>query len=374
VNTGVAIANPNSVPATVTFYFTDINGQNFGQGTATISANGQIAAFLNESPFLGSASLFGSFTLNSSQPVAVIALRGFTNERGEFLITTLPVADLSAPTDIQPILFPHFADGGGWTTQILLVNTTDAMMAGSVQFAGLSPQPYSIAPRTGFKVATAGASAGILTGSVRVVPATGTNTPTGVAVFSFKNAGVTVSEAGVPSLRSSNAFRLYAESSGIPGDVGSIQTGIALANPSGTSITVTFELTTIAGQSTGLAGSVVLPGNGQAAMFLGQVPGFANLTNPFQGVLRVSTSAPGMVSVVGLRGRYNERRDFLITTTQPANESSPVTASELFFPHFADGGGYTTQFILFNGSVDQSSSGLVRFFSQSGQTLGLGVR
>jgi hypothetical protein len=109
-------------------------------------------------------------------------------------------------------------------------------------------------------------------------------------------------------------------------------------------------------------------------MFLGQIQGFSALSSLFQGVLRVSTASPGGISIVGLRGRYNERRDFLITTTAPNNESTPAPTSELFFPHFVDAGGYTTQFILYNGSTDQSSSGSLRFFTQSGEGLNLAVR
>jgi len=375
VNTGIAIANPNGIPVTVTFYFTDRNGQRFGENITVIGANGQLARFLDQSPFSGTAPLSGTFSFTASQPVAVIALRGFTNERGEFLLTTLPVADLSLLPDNEPVLFPHFADGGGWSTQILLVNTSDTAMSGTVQFAGNSPQNYTIPPRSGAKVVSPGTSTDVLTGSVRVTPASGSNTPTGVGVFSFKNAGgVTVAETGVSALRAGNAFRLYAESSGTQDQVGSIQTGIAIANPSSATTTVTFELTTITGVSTGLVSSIQLPGNGQVAMFLGQIPGFAGLPNPFQGVLRIATTASSGITLVGLRGRYNERRDFLITTTQPVNESTIINAPELFFPHFADGGGYTTQFILFNGSGNQSSSGLIRFVGQSGQSLSVGVR
>src|SRR5207249_2844903 len=54
VNTGLAIANPNEVSATISFYFTDANGVNFGSGIATIDPKAQIAAFLNETPFNGS--------------------------------------------------------------------------------------------------------------------------------------------------------------------------------------------------------------------------------------------------------------------------------------------------------------------------------
>ena len=95
IDTGIAIANPNDQPATVSFYFTNAGGS-FGNGTTTIPAKGQIAGFLDQAPFSSGLSLSGSFTFSSPIPIAAIAMRGLTNERGEFLITTLPVVDLSA--------------------------------------------------------------------------------------------------------------------------------------------------------------------------------------------------------------------------------------------------------------------------------------
>jgi hypothetical protein len=53
----------------------------------------------------------------------------------------------------------------------------------------------------------------------------------------------------------------------------------------------------------------------------------------------------------GLRTRYNERTDFLLTITPASNESAPPTNVDLFSPHLVNGGGYTTQFILFSGTV-----------------------
>jgi hypothetical protein len=52
-----------------------------------------------------------------------------------------------------------------------------------------------------------------------------------------------------------------------------------------------------------------------------------------------------------------------------ANEADNPVATELFFPHFVSGGGYTTQFILFGGQANQSSSGYLRLFTQSGEAL-----
>jgi hypothetical protein len=63
-----------------------------------------------------------------------------------------------------------------------------------------------------------------------------------------------------------------------------------------------------------------------------------------------------------------------MTTLPPSDETRPVAATELFMPHFADSGGYTTQFILVNGSSNPSSNGTLQFYSQSGQPLGLNLR
>src|SRR5262249_19241456 len=155
----------------------------------------------------------------------------------------------------------------------------------------------------------------------------------------------TVSEAGVPAI-SASAFRMYGEETAL-GGVGAIQTGIAIANLGATAATATVELTTLAGASIGQSASVNVPGNGQVAKFLHDF--FPSLPLPFKGLVRISGGGAAGLSVVGLRGRYNERGDFLITTTPPTNESAPPSSTELLFPHLANGGGYTTQFILFSG-------------------------
>jgi hypothetical protein len=383
VNTGVAMANPNGQPVTVNFHFTDATGVDFGQGSTVIPADGQIAKFLNQAPFSGGSALMGTFTFTASQPISVVALRGLTNERSEFLLTTLPVADLSVTPGSDAFVFPHYADGGGWTSTLLLVNTTDTPMSGTILFCGQGGCPaavqpvvsnaYTLPPGSSFQFQTAGAANTVTTGSIRVTPTSGSKAPAGVVVFSFKSAGVTVSTAGVPAPGTTNAFRLYAELSSTPGQSDSIQTGVAIANPGTATASVLFELNTLTGVSTGLSGSLSIPAGGQTGVFLSQIPGFDTLTTPFQGVLRVSTLSSEGISVIGIRGRYNERGDFLITTTQPTDESRAPVGPQ-FFPHFADGGGYTTRFILYNGGADQASSGSLRFFAQSGLPISLVVQ
>jgi hypothetical protein len=43
----------------------------------------------------------------------------------------------------------------------------------------------------------------------------------------------------------------------------------------------------------------------------------------------------------------------------------------VYFPQLADGGGYTTQFILFNAQPGQTSSGTLKLLKQDGSFFGL---
>jgi hypothetical protein len=85
----------------------------------------------------------------------MIALRGYTNERGEFLLTTLPVIDLAGtpPTGIQ--ILPHYADGGGWITEIVLINPTDSASSGTIDFysPGDASSPGSLVNRISYSIA-----------------------------------------------------------------------------------------------------------------------------------------------------------------------------------------------------------------------------
>jgi hypothetical protein len=62
-----------------------------------------------------------------------------------------------------------------------------------------------------------------------------------------------------------------------------------------------------------------------------------------------------------------------MTTTPPTEENgNPITA-ELDFPDILNGGGFTTQFILFSGLKGQATSGNLQFYTSTGSTLALTV-
>jgi TonB family protein len=376
INTGLAIANPNSQAATVSFSFTDSAGNDFGAGATVIPANGQISKFLDQSPFNGGTNIHGAFSFSSNVPVSVIALRGFINERNEFLMSTLPVIDTSPAAPTTAVTLPHFADGGGWTTQIVLVNPIDLDISGSIRLVDPTGQtlntfPFSIPRRSSFKLLTTGAGPSANSGSVQIVPNFGNAAPAApVAIFSYKPAGITVSEAAIASV-SGAALRMYVQAAGTPGATGAQQSGVALANLSSTSATVTFELSSLAGSPLAST-SLIIPGNGQTSKFLNDIFGSQTPKPPLQGILRISTSGPEL-SVVGLRGRYNERGDFVITTTPPANEAATASSFGYAFPEVVNGGGYTTQFLLFSGAASQAGDASLQVVNQDGTPVNLPV-
>jgi len=385
--TGLAIANTNDQDVTVSFYFTDRNGAEVNRNSLLIPAHGQIARFLDEAPFNG-GTFKGSFTFDASLPIVVLGLRGYLNERSEFLMTTLPVAQLTT-TSSATVGIPQFVDGGGWTTSVLLVNSTDSAISGTAEFFspgtptaagqaltmlvnGQSAKTfsYTIPPRSSTSLETGNAFAAAQVGWIKITPGAGTASPVSLAIFRLRSGGIVVSETGVLGQTGGSSFNLYVETSG-SGDSAKIRSGLALANTSANPITLTLELSTLSGASTGLTSSVVVPAQGQVARFLTELPGFESLP-AFQGILKIkSTSAP--VSLIGLRGHVNERNDTLLATTPPLNNDAPPSNGEIVIPHFVDGGGYTTQFVLFSGTA-AGSSGTLIFLDKNGQPLGLTIQ
>jgi hypothetical protein len=354
VNTGFALVNPNTEATTVSFHFTDVNGTDFGNGAITIQPRQQIAAFLNQSPFNGRDSMFGTFTFTSSLPVAAIAVRCVTNERSDFLMATLPVWEIGTTVPDNTTI-AYFTDGGGWTTQVLLVNPSDTSIAGSVQFISRSGQlmqttPYTLGPNGSTRIVTPGSNENMQSGSLRISsPVLAFN------ILSFKSEGVTITQAGVPAVASDTAFRTYVEAGS------AIRSGVAIANLSGEAVQVVLE-------TNGVRTDLSIDGNGQTTVFLNDLPGFSSLPAFFQGVLQVTSRAPVVVS--GLRSHTNERGEVLVTATPPLNESASGGSAELFIPHFAEGGGYSMEFVVFG----RANSGTISFFDQAGNLASLQFR
>jgi hypothetical protein len=204
ITTGITVVNPNASPVTVNFSLPGMTGDS-GFASVVIPANGQLSKFLHEDPFNIRNSFQSLLSFRANAPVAVSTLRGLTNERNEFLATALPLIEDSAENGLAYL--PQFAAGDGWTTELILVNPSDSVMTGTVQFVnadgGLanvsvaggvdSTFAYSIPKRAAQKLVISGGGYASR-GSTRVIPAENGTVPRAFAVLSQRSDGVTVSE------------------------------------------------------------------------------------------------------------------------------------------------------------------------------------
>lgn len=221
ISTGAAFANPNNQSVTVSFFFTDQAGTTSGSGTFVIGSNAQNVFFFGQAPVSGAPST-GTFTFSATTPISVIGIRGRVNERGDFLLTPLPVTPLPFSSN-GVVTIPIWGDGQGYTNQVILINPTDQSISGSIQFLLASGVPatltangvtnssfaYTISAKSSVEFTTSNGST-FQTGSVRITPAAGASSPSGFSLLSYKPSTITLHEA-VFLPGSATAFRLYVE-------------------------------------------------------------------------------------------------------------------------------------------------------------------
>jgi hypothetical protein len=132
-NLGLAIVNPGGTPTNVTMTL-----RRGGDGTTssvkvvTVGARQQVSKFISELfsdvPELP-VDFDGSLAVTSTTPVAIVALRF----RGK-AFSTIPIVSPTASTPVPQIapsvggsdsvILPQFASGGGWSSEIVISNTT----------------------------------------------------------------------------------------------------------------------------------------------------------------------------------------------------------------------------------------------------------
>jgi hypothetical protein len=286
------------------------------------------------------------------------------------------VADLTKPLSAVPLYFPQIADGGGYITTIVLLNTSNSVETGklsifddngtplSVTRAGSAADSsftYSIQSGGIFRFQTDGSPAGTHAGSVQLTPDPTTSTPAGAGIFSFSQGGILVTESGVPSAAPTTHARIFVDTTG------GHDTGVAIMAVGNTGAGVSLRAfqndgTTPAGSS---LGPLALNTNGHKAAFVEQLISW--LPADFTGVLDISSSTP--FAAVTLRSLTNSRGNFLLTTFPIADLTRPAP-SPIVFPQIADGGGYMTQVILL--SAGGASSATLSFYGESGIPLAVG--
>ena len=219
------------------------------------------------------------------------------------------------------------------------------------------PTTYSVRPRGGFSITSAGGNTGEMTvGSGRIVRDAGTSAPSGLAILGLRQNNTLVSEATVPASAPLTAGRIFAETGG------RVNTGLAIANPNNHDVNVSFYFTNEFGQNSG-AEQHRHPREWSDLAIFGRS---AVQRRQFDsGNLYVRCFRSGCSGAI--RGYLTERSEFLMTTMSVIDLVLPAATDTVVLPHFADGGGFITQFVLVNPR-DDTLNGTLQFFSTGSVT------
>src|SRR5207249_3662944 len=125
-DTGLAIANPVDSTNSIVLQAFENNGSTTagnGQAVLSIPSNGHSGRFVGQ--LIGGLpnGFRGVVRISSASPFVALTVRSLSNSRGDFLLTTFPVADANRPAP-GPIVFPQIAYGGGYTTEFIFVSAT----------------------------------------------------------------------------------------------------------------------------------------------------------------------------------------------------------------------------------------------------------
>lgn len=366
-NTGIAVINPSALRVEVTFLISLSDGSLLGRAGVGLAPGQHIAALISERPFNLRGPFDGIITINSTAPVSILTTRGRVNERSEFLLSVAPVADLTVPPDTSAVL-PEFAEGAGWATEIALMNPTDRLIEGSLEFWNNEGErtdrmPYGV-PAAGIQIFDlAAANLPLRTGYIRIVPVLLNSSPVASASISIRKNGIVISEHTVSTVREGAAFRTFVEAP---------RTALILTNTNHRPATVRLEVLTLGGIASSARGTAIVPANGRLASFLDEIPGFRQMPANHQGVLVVSASDT-RVGVAAFHSRFNQRGDFLMNTLPIINDNDSTVTTEVILPHFVIGGDYITQFVLLGRPAD-STSGTLQFLNQGGDPMPIMLR
>jgi hypothetical protein len=386
IDTGFAAVNRGNGPASVSFVLRDPEGRIISRGTGSLDKDAHLAAYFNQLPDIApgfsidpafpNSIHFGTLELSSDQPLSVLALRLTTNQRGEMLMTSTPVAGPARPSSTGPIYFPQLADGAGYSTIIGLLNTSGAIETGTLHLFADDGSPlavrqlhgssastfaYSIPPGGVYVFQTEASSRDVQTGWAELIPDGGTITPAAAGILQFIRDGILVTETGIPSVAPTTHARMFLDTSS------GRNTGVAIGNPGNAPVNLSLQVLQMDGTTqAGVAnGPITLEANGHAASFVGQL--FSGLPSGFRGVLDITGESP--FAATTYRSLVNERGEFLLTALPVADLNQPPP-SPILFPHVADGDGFSTQFILLNGSGPSSTT--LSFYSETGAPLAVG--
>jgi sugar lactone lactonase YvrE len=366
---GLALVNANSTSASITFSLLNAVGVEAARKSYTLGANQHLAAYVSDIFPSESVGLRGSLGFESNQPLAAITLRENRNSRNDPVYTTLPVTDLSAAPSTNNVVFPHIVAGGGFFTEVLLMNPTANAMSGTVFFFDSAGQPVSL--QSGDQSATGipytiGANGmfeaaltapAVVSGWAMAVPASGSASPSGSVIFQWTVNNQVVSEAGVAATTPTRTARIFVDNA-------QTQTGVAIVNPSSLTANLTLTLMDRNGNVQDTQ-SRTLPAGNHLAIFANEL--FSTVGDGFTGLMEIRSSVE--VASITLKLTVNPRGDLVLTTLPVADLTRLSSATTLIFPQIAIGGAFSTRLIFISTDTAAAATGRLSFLQEDGTNM-----
>ena len=291
----------------------------------------------------------------------------------------IPVIVNAPGSIVTTQVFPHFADGGEWQTEFLLINLNPTQVTAEMRFHPDSPATTlniqgvgQVTSISGIKIPPNGSvfyrtvgdpSTGTVAGWVEIV------TPlslSGTALFRrHVQSDGAYYEGSIPLDTPSTTFTIPFD--GTTFDPSHVTvTALAIANPDPNSdAQVTCSAYDLGGRS--LVSNLQIadvPSFGHQSLLLQSTPTLKDDIGNGRGILSCSSTAD--IGVLGLR--------FLGTaalSSLPVITSASPFASSQVFPHFADGGEWQTEFLLINLNPTQVTAEMRFHLDSPGTTLNI---
>jgi len=214
---------------------------------------------------------------------------------------------------MPPLIIPQVVNSGAWKTEIVLANPTTATIRGEIQFFDSDGRPsrpslYSISANKTVRLTAASLGMEGAIGSVHILPDPGNAAPSASSTISRIEQGKAVQESPISATMGGRSFNFRGEVIGAASHVANaVRTGLAIANPSSTPVTVSVQF------SPQLITSFVINGHAQISSFIDQLPGLrpASLHAPFSGTVRMTSTAD--IAVLVLRGDWKSPNEFRTT-------------------------------------------------------------
>ena len=143
--TGVAMANPSQQATVATLTLMDRYGVVESTTTVPLAAGAHVARFVDELFDNVSDGFSGLMEIQSPVAIVPITLKVRLNARGDQILTTLPVADLTIPPDPGPLVLPQIAVGGGFSTRLIFLHPGSPVDAnGQLRFVNSDASPMQL--------------------------------------------------------------------------------------------------------------------------------------------------------------------------------------------------------------------------------------